>query len=191
MISLDNLRKGLAFAALLIFPATLSGCITSRDVLLNAVSIPLMAGKYEVQYFVDGRWTAFGTGSLALKNGKYAWVEDREAASLLYQPPGGLPFALADMGNNVFIIVVATDDLRNPMWVGKYMYGVARRAGGALLYEFPSCIDLLASLGFSDPQIEKIGTDECLYSSKASLTRALTAFAKRTALWKRLAPSRD
>jgi hypothetical protein len=191
MISLGNLRKGLAFAALLVLPAMLFGCVTSRDVLLNAVSTPLRAGKYEVQYLVDGKWTAFGTGSLALKNGKYAWVEDIEAGSLLKQPPGGLPLALADMGNNVFIIVVATDDLRNPIWVGKYMYGVARRAGSALLYEFPSCLDLLASQGFSDAQIEKIGTQECLYSSKASLTSALTAYAKRTVLWKRLAPSRD
>ncbi|MDR3464488.1 MAG: hypothetical protein P4M07_00955 [Xanthobacteraceae bacterium] len=190
MISLGHLRKGLAFAALLIFPATLSGCITSRDVLLTAAATPVVAGRYEVQYLVDGRWTAFGAGSLALKNGKYAWVEDLEAASLLKQPPGGLPFALADMGNNVFIIVVATNDLGNPMWVGKYMYGVARRAGRTLLYDFPSCEDLLASQGIPDTQIEKAGADECLYSSRASLTRALIAYAKREAPWKRLAPSR-
>jgi hypothetical protein len=149
-----------------------------------------MAGRYDVQYLVDGRWTGFGAGSLALKNGKYAWVEDLEAASLLQQPPGGLPFTLADMGNNIFIIVVATHDLRNPIWVGKYMYGVARRAGRALLYDFPNCADLLASQGLPDTQIEKTGADECLYSTRASLTRALIAYAKRATLWKRLAPSR-
>jgi hypothetical protein len=189
MISLRNLSKGLVFTALLILLAMLSGCITSNDVLFNAVTTPMRAGRYEVQYLVDGKWTKFGVGSLALVNGKYTWSEDREAASLLNWNPDGLRVALVDIGNDYFIIVVATADLGNPIWVGNYMYGVARRAGGAFLYEFPSCLDLLVSQGFSDPQIEKIETHECLYSSKASLTSALTAYAKRTALWKRLAPS--
>jgi len=38
-------------------------------------------------------------------------------------------------------------------------------------------------------QIEKIEAHECLYSSKASLTSALTTHAKRAAMWKRLVPS--
>jgi hypothetical protein len=189
MISLRNISKGLVFTALLILLAMLSGCIASNDVLFNAVTTPMRAGKYEVQYLVDGKWTKFGVGSLALVNGKYTWSEDREAASLLNWNPDGLRVSLVDIGNNYFIIVVATADLRNPIWVGHYMYGVARRAEGALLYEFPSCLDLLVSKGFSDPQIEKIETHECLYSSKASLTSALTAYAKRTIMWKRLAPS--
>lgn len=190
MISLRNLSKGLVFTALLILQAMLSGCITSNDVLFNAVTTPMRAGKYEVQYLVDGKWTKFGAGSLALVNGKYTWAEDREAASLLNWNPNGLGFALVDIGNNYFIIVVATADLKNSIWVGKYMYGVARRgAGGAFLYDFPSCLDLLLSQGFSDHQIEKIEAHECLYSSKASLTNALTTYAKRTAMWKRLAPS--
>jgi hypothetical protein len=189
MISLRNMSKGLVFTALLILLAMLSGCITSNDVLFNAVTTPMRAGKYEVQYLVDGKWTKVGAGSLALVNGKYTWAEDREAASLLNWNPDGLGVALVDIGNNYFIIVVATVDLRNPIWVGRYMYGVARRARGALLYDFPSCLDLLVSQGFSDPQIEKNETHECLYSSKESLTSALTAYAKRTALWKRLVPS--
>jgi hypothetical protein len=189
MISLRNMSKGLVFTALFILLAMLSGCITSNDVLFNAVTTPMRAGKYEVQYLVDGKWTKFGVGSLALVNGKYTWSEDREAASLLNWNPDRLRVSLVDIGNNYFIIVVATADLRNPIWVGHYMYGVARRAEGALLYEFPSCLDLLVSKGFSDPQIEKIETHECLYSSKASLTSALTAYAKRTIMWKRLAPS--
>ena len=189
MISLRNMSKGLVFTALLILLAMLSGCITSNDVLFNAVTTPMRAGRYEVQYLVDGKWTKFGVGSLALVNGKYTWSEDREAASFLNWNPDGLKVSLVDIGNNYFIIVVATADLRNPIWVGHYMYGVARRAEGALLYEFPSCLDLLVSKDFSDPQIEKIETHECLYSSKASLTSALTAYAKRTIMWKRLAPS--
>jgi hypothetical protein len=189
MISLRNMSKGLVFTALFILLAMLSGCITSNDVLFNAVTTSMRAGKYEVQYLVDGKWTKFGVGSLALVNGKYTWSEDREAASLLNWNPDRLRVSLVDIGNNYFIIVVATADLRNPIWVGHYMYGVARRAEGALLYEFPSCLDLLVSKGFSDPQIEKIETHECLYSSKASITSALTAYAKRTIMWKRLAPS--
>jgi hypothetical protein len=189
MISMSNLSKGLAFTALLIVLTMLSGCITSNDVLFNAVTTPMRAGKYEVQYLVDGKWTKFGVGSLALAKGKYTWAEDRETASFLNWNPDGLGFVLVDIGNNYFIIVVATADLTNPVWIGQYMYGVARRSGGAFLYDFPSCLDLLVSQGLSDLQIEKIETHECLYSSKISLTSALTAYAKRTALWKRLAPS--
>jgi hypothetical protein len=189
MVVLSDLRKRLVSTALLILLTVLSGCITSNDVLFNAMATPMRAGRYEVQYLVDGRWTTFGSGSLALVNRKYIWAEDREATSFLNWAPDGLGFAFVDIGNNYFIVVVATADLKNPIWVGQYMYGVARRAGGALLYDFPSCLDLLASQGFSDPQIEKIDTHECLYSSKASLTSALTAYAKRTALWKRLVQS--
>ena len=69
------------------------------------------------------------------------------------------------------------------------MYGIARRAGRTLLYEFPSCLDLLMSQGILDFQIDKFGAYECQYSSEASLTSALTAYAKRTVMWKRLAPS--
>ena len=188
MISLCNLNKRMIFI-LLFAVLTLSGCVTSKEVLLNAVTTPVSAGKYDVQYHVDGKWTKFSAGSLALVNRTYIWTENREASSLFNSNPGGTKFALVDIGNNYFIVVVATADLRNPIWVGNYMYGVARRAGGAFLYEFPSCLDLLVSQGFSDPQIEKIETHECLYSSKASLTSALTAYAKRTALWKRLATS--
>lgn len=188
MISLCNLNKRMIFI-LLFAVLTLSGCVTSKEGLLNAVTTSVRPGKYEVQYHVDGKWTKFGVGSLALVNGKYTWSEDREAVSLLNWNPDWLRVALVDIGNDYFIIVVATADLRNPIWVGNYMYGVARRAGGAFLYEFPSCLDLLVSQGFSDPQIEKIETHECLYSSKASLTSALTAYAKRTTMWKRLAPS--
>jgi hypothetical protein len=184
-----SLSKGLVLAASLVLLAMLSGCITSNGVLLKAVTTPMTAGKYQVQYLVDGKWTKFGAGSLALVNGKYRWVEDREAASPLNWNPEGLGFSPVDIGDNYFIIVVTTADLKNPVWVGKYMYGVAQRAGGAFLYDFPSCLDLLVSQGFSDPQIEKTETRECLYSGKASLTRALTAYAKGTVLWKRLAPS--
>jgi hypothetical protein len=189
MISPGNLRKGSIFSALLILLAMLSGCITSREVLLNGVTTPARVGKYEVQYLVDGKWTKFGAGSLVLRNRKYTWVEDREASSLFNWNPEGLGFALVAIGNNYFIIVVTAADLGNPMWAGKYMYGIARRAGDAFLYDFPSCFDLLASQGISDPQVEKIGAHECLYSSKASLASALTLYAKRTALWKRLVPS--
>lgn len=93
------------------------------------------------------------------------------------------------MKNNYFIVVAATDDLGSPVWIGHYVYGVARRSGKALLYDFPSCLDLRVSLGLSDPQIEKIETHEYLYSNKDSLTRALIAYAQRTTMRKRLAPS--
>jgi hypothetical protein len=46
-------------------------------------------------------------------------------------------------------------NLRNPKWVGNYMYGIARRAGDAFLYDFPSCFDLLASQGSANYQVEK------------------------------------
>ena len=189
MISLCNLNKGLVFTVLFAVLAMLSGCVTSKEVLLNAVTIPVRAGKYEVQYHVEGKWTKFATGSLALVNRRYTWTEKREVSSLLNSRPNGFKFALVDIGNNYFIIVVASADLRNPIWHGNYVYGIARRAGGAFLYDFPSCLDLLVSQGFTDYQIEKIEAHECLYSSKASLTGALTRYAKRTAMWKRLAPS--
>jgi hypothetical protein len=188
MISLRNLDKGVVL--ILLFAAlTLSGCVTSKEVLLNAVTTPVRTGKYEVQYHVDGKWTKFAAGSLALVDRTYTWTENRQALSLLNSNPRGTDFALVDIGNNYFIVVVATADFRNPIWVGNYMYGIARRAGGTFLYDFPSCLDLLVSQGFSDYQIEKIVAYECLYSSKASLTNALTTYAKRTIMWKRLAPS--
>ena len=69
------------------------------------------------------------------------------------------------------------------------MYGIARRSGGASLYDFPSCLDLLVSQSFSDYKTKNIVEYACLYSSKESLTSALTPYAKRTTMWKRLAPS--
>ena len=188
MISLCNLNKRMIFI-LLFDVLTLSGCITSKEGLLNAVTTSVRPGKYEVQYHVDGKWTKFAAGSLTLVNQTYTWTENREASSLLNSNPGGTKFALVDIGNNYFIVVVATADLSNPIWVGSYMYGIARRSRGAFLYDFPSCLDLLVSQGFSDSQIEKIVAYECLYSSKVSLTSALTTYAKRTTMWKRLAPS--
>lgn len=188
MISRRNLSKRtifiLSFAVL-----ALSGCVTSKEVLLNTVTTPVRPGKYEVQYDVDGKWTKFAAGSLTLINSVYTWTENEEASSLLNSNPRGTKFSLVDIGNNYFIVDVATADLQNPIWVGNYMYGIARRAGGAFLYDFPSCLDLLVSQGFSDYQIEKIVAYECLYSSKASLTSALATYAKRTTMWKRLAPS--
>jgi hypothetical protein len=189
MISLSNLSKGLGFTAVHTSLTMLSGCITSNDVLFNAVTTPMRAGKYEVQYLVDGKWTKFGAGSLGLVNGKYTWAEGKGAASFLNWNPDGLGFALIDIGNNYFIIVVATADLTNPIWAGHYMYGVARHAGVRSFTIFLVAWTCSCRKGLSDPQIEKIETHECLYSSKASLTSALTANAKRTALWKRLAPS--
>jgi hypothetical protein len=188
MISLRNLNKRMIFI-LLFAVLALSGCVTSNEVLLNTVTTPATPGKYEVQYHVDGKWTKFATGSLTLVNRTYTWTENREASSLLNSNPRGTKFALVDIGNNYFIVVGATADLRNPIWVGNYMYGIARRAGGAFLYDFPSCLDLLVSQGFSDYQIEKIVAYECRYSSKASLISALTTYARRTSMWKRLAPS--
>jgi hypothetical protein len=188
MISLRNLDKRVVL--ILLFAAlTLSGCVTSKEVLLNAVTTPVRTGKYEVQYHVDGKWTKFATGSLALVDRTYTWTENWEASSLLNSNHRGTDFALVDIGNNYFIVIVATAYLRNKIWVGNYMYGIARRAGSSFLYDFPSCLDLLVSQGFSDYQIEKIVAYECLYSSKASLTTALTTYAKRTTMWKRLAPS--
>lgn len=167
----------------------LAGCVTSREVLFNAAATPARAGRYEVQYHVDGKWTKFAAGSLALENRTYSWAEDREASSLLKLRPDGLRLSLVEMGSNFFIVVVAANDLGNPTWVGNHVYGIARREGGAFLYDFPSCLDLLMSQGFANYRNEKIQTDECLYSSKASLTGALTGYAKRTVMWKRLAPS--
>jgi hypothetical protein len=191
MISLCNLRKGLVLTALLaVLVLALSGCVTSNEVLLNAFTTPLKAGRYELQYYDgDGKWTMFTAGSLALVNRGYTWAENSEASSLVNWNPDGFKFALVDIGNNYFIIVVASADLRNPIWVGNYRYGIARPTRGAFLYDFPSCLDLLVSQGFANYQIEKIEEIECLYSSKASLTNAMTTYAKRAAKWKRLAPS--
>ena len=185
MISLRRLVVStVLFAAL-----ALSGCITSDEVLLHAATTPLRAGKYEVQYNVDGKWTKFAAGSLALANRTYTWTEHGEASSLLNSHSREFKFTLVDMGKNYFIVVFATAELRNPIWAGNYMYGIARRAGRALLYDFPSCLDLLMSQGVLDFQVDKFGAYECQYSGKASLTSALTAYAKRTVMWKRLAPS--
>ena len=181
MISPCDLGKGLVVALLLAALTMLAGCITSQDDLFSAATAPARAGRYEVQYHVDGKWTKFAAGSLALAN--------RTSLSLLKLRPDGLKFSLVDIGNNYFIVVVAAGDLRNPTWVGNYIYGIARRAGGTFLYDFPSCLDLLVSLGFTDYQIEEIKEHGCLYSSKVSLTNALTGYAKRTAMWKRLVPS--
>lgn len=189
MISPYNLGKGLIVTLLLAVLTTLTGCITSQEVLFSAASAAAMPGKYEVQYHVDGKWTKYATGSLALANWTYSWAEDRETLSLVRLRPDGLRFSLVDIGNNYFIVVVAAGDLRNPTWVGNYIYGIARRVGGAFLYDFPSCLDLLVSQGFTDYQIEKIKEHGCLYSSKVSLTNALTGYAKRKAMWKRLVPS--
>ena len=187
MISLRRLNwrmvSTLLFAAL-----ALSGCITSNELLLHAASTPLRAGKYEVQYNVDGKWTQFAAGSLTLANRTYTWTEHGEASSLLSSHPNRFEFTLVDIGNNYFIVVFATTELRNPIWAGTYMYGIARRAGRALLYEFPSCLDLLMSQDVLDFQIDKFGAYECQYSREVTLISALTAYAKRTVMWKRLAP---
>lgn len=190
MSPLRALRKRFACAALLASLTMLCSCITSNDALFNTSTTPMRAGRYDVQYLVDGQWTKFGAGSLALFGGKYTWAEDREAASLLDWNRNGIRFTLIDMKNNDFIVAAAADDLGSPVWIGHYVYGVARQSGNALLYDFPSCLDLLVSQGLSDPQIEKLETHECLYSNKGSLTRALIAYAKRTTMRRRLAPSR-
>jgi hypothetical protein len=189
MPPLNTLRKRFAFTALLASLTLLSGCITSNDALFNTSTTPMRAGRYDVQYFVEGQWTKFGAGSLRLVGGKYTWSEDIEASSLLDWNRDGMRFTLIEMKNNYFIVVAAADDLGSPVWIGHYVYGVARRSGGAFLYDFPSCLDLLVSLGLWHTQIEKIETHECLYSNKASLTRALIAYAQRTTMRKRLAPS--
>lgn len=189
MTSLKDLSKRFACAAWLLSLTMLSGCIASDDVLFNTSTTPMRAGRYDVQYLVDGRWMTYGAGSLTLAGGTYNWAEDREAASLLNWKRSGLSATLVGIANDYFIVVVAADDLRIPMWTAHYVYGVARRSGKALLYDFPSCLDLLVSQGLSDPQIEKIGTRECLYSDKASLTRALIAYAEHTTMRKRLAPA--
>jgi hypothetical protein len=190
MISLCNLSRGLVFFTALFSVLVLSGCVTSNEVLLNEFTTPLKAGKYELQYYEgDGRWTKFAAGSLALVNRRYTWTENSEVSSLVNASPERFKFALVDIGNNYFIIVVASADLRSQIWGGNYRYGIARRTRGAFLYDFPSCLDLLVSQGFANYQIETIEAYECLYSSKASLTKALTTYAKRAAKWKRLAPS--
>lgn len=188
MISPGKLTKGPLIVVLLALLAMLPGCVTSKTALLNVATNPVKAGKYEVQYLADGKWTTFGAGSLTLVNRTYTWAEEREALSLFALRPNGFRFTLFDIGNNYFIIVTATANLNNPQWVGNYMYGVARRARDTLLYDLPSCLDLRVSQGFSDIEIEKVDVNECLYSSKASLTKALTTYAKRTVMWKRLAP---
>ena len=168
----------------------LSGCVTSNEVLLNAFITPIKAGKYHLQYYDgDGKWTKFAAGSLALVNRKYTWTENSEVSSLVNSSSGKIKFALVDIGNNYFIIVVASAGVRDPIWFGNYRYGIARRTRGAFLYDFPSCLDLLVSQGLANYQIEKIEEHECFYSSKASLTNAMTTYAKRAAKWKRLAPS--
>ena len=187
MISLRRLNWRMV-STLLFVALALSGCITSNELLLHAATAPLKAGKYEVQYNVDGKWTKFAAGSLTLANRTYTWTEHGEASSLLSSHPSRFKFTLVDMGNNYFIVVFATAELRNPIWAGNYMYGIARRAGRALLYEFPSCLDLLMSQDVLDFQIDKFGAYECQYSSEATLISALTAYAKRTVMWKRLAP---
>ena len=83
MIALKDLSKRVARAALLVSLTMLSGCIASDDALFNTSTNPMRAGRYDVQYLADGRWTTYGAGSLTLVGGKYNWAEDREAASLL------------------------------------------------------------------------------------------------------------
>ena len=189
MISPDNLSKRSVIVLLFAVLTTLTGCITSQEVLFTSATAPARAGRYEVQYHVDGKWTKFAAGSLALANRTYSWIEDREPSSLLKFRLDGLRFSLVDIGNNYFIVVVAAGDLGNPKWIGTHMYGIARREGETFLYDFPSCLDLLVSQGFTGSQIEKIKSHECHYSSKTSLIGALTGYAKRTVMWKRLAPS--
>ena len=189
MISPHSLGKRSVGIFLFAALTMLAGCITSQDVLFTTATAPARAGRYEVQYHVDGKWTRYAAGSLALENQTYSWVEDREPLSLMNFRPDGLRFSLVDIGNNYFIGVVAAGSPRKPAWIGNHMYGIARREGGAFLYDLPSCLDLLVSQGFTDDQIEKIKTHECHYSSKTSLIGALTGYAKRTVMWKRLAPS--
>ena len=129
MISPHSLSKRLVVILLFAALTMLAGCITSQNVLFSAATAPARAGRYEVQYHVDGKWTKFAAGSLALANRTYSWVEDREPLSLLTFRPDGLRFSLVDIGNNYFIVVVAAGDLRNPTWIGNHMYGIARRDG--------------------------------------------------------------
>jgi hypothetical protein len=189
MISVFNSSKGMAFAALFSV-LVLSGCVTSNEVLFDTLTTPVKPGKYDLQYSEgDGKWTKFATGSLALIDGRYRWTESSDASSPFHSNVDKLKFALVEIGNGNFIIVADTADLKNPIWAGNYRYGIARRDGGAFLYDFPSCLDVLASQGFAGNQVDKIGAQECRYTSKASLTGAMTAYAKRMATWKRLAPS--
>jgi hypothetical protein len=188
-IPLFNSSKGMALAVLFAVLA-LSGCVTSNEVLFNALATPVRPGTYELQYSDgDGKWTKFATGSLALVNRRYTWTETSEMLPLLPPSTDNFKFVLADIGNGYFIIVVASADLRDRIWAGNYRYGIARRAAGAFLYDFPSCLDVLVSQGFPGNQIDKGDAQECRYSNEASLAGALTTYAKRMATWKRLAPS--
>jgi len=63
MTPLKDLRRRFACAALLLSLTMLSGCIASEDALFNTSTTPMRAGRYDVQYLVDGRWTTYGAGS--------------------------------------------------------------------------------------------------------------------------------
>ena len=77
MIPLKDLSKRFACAAWLLSLTMLSGCIASDDALFKTSTNPMRAGRYDVQYLVDGRWTTYGAGSLTLVGGKYNWAEDQ------------------------------------------------------------------------------------------------------------------
>ena len=84
IIWLCNLSRGLVIFTALFAMLVLSGCVTSNEVLLNAFTTSLKAGKYLLQYYDgDGKWTKFAAGSLALVNRKYTWTENSEVSSLV------------------------------------------------------------------------------------------------------------
>src|SRR5581483_1999139 len=120
MIGLCDASKAALLIALFAV-LVLSGCVTSNEVLFDARTAPLRAGKYELQYSDgDGKWTKFATGSLALIDGRYRWTENGVVSSPFRSNVDKLKFALVDIGNGNFIIVADTADLKNPIWAGNY-----------------------------------------------------------------------
>jgi hypothetical protein len=143
----------------------LCGCVASKAPLFDAAggATPVAAGRFEVQEDVGGKWSKNGIGTLALEGRVYTWKVDGDDKTQR--------FTLHDAGNGYFVIM--TPRMEN----APHYYALFERSKDGWLSYGPTCADLrkVRAVAATPPKVE--GTD-CFYADRATLARALIAYAK-------------
>jgi hypothetical protein len=143
----------------------LGGCVASKAPLFDPASAvtPAAAGRFEIQEEKLGTWTKNGAGTLKLEGNIYQWkVDDDDKVQR---------FSVFAAGGGYFVGMTPQEGAQ-PI----YYWLFEKSVEGWFAYG-PLCSDLrkVRAIAAAPPTIE--GSD-CYYSDRATLTRALIAYAK-------------
>jgi hypothetical protein len=150
---------------IIVVALTLAGCIASKAPLFDAASTvtPVAAGRFEVQEENAGKWVKRDAGTLKLEGRVYQWKVDSEE--------GVQRFSLYDVGEGYFI-AAAPQEQGKPL----YYFLLERKDEGWFSYA-PLCSDFIKVRLPAElrPTVEQ---NDCYFADRATLTRALIAYAK-------------